>query len=613
MKKIYSVSLILTTLLLLSSCEKFLDRKPLASVTTIGYYNTKENTTAAVNAIYDVWTWERMGHILNFQGDCASDDAETGGKASDPNDQVYAQHIMLYTTQSDNLFTLDFAKLCYTGIQRANNVLKGTDPSNKDLTFDPSEQRGEASCLRAIFYFYLANTMGPVPLITEPVSDDQFTTGNRASNDDAKGTKQLEKIYTQIISDLEYASSVLTSRASNSTGRVTKATAYGYLIKAYAVMASSKYIFTDKDKKEYWNKIIEYSDKIRAEDPRVLEPDYHRLFTVDGENSSESLFEIQFTTSGHYGPQGEGNIAPIDFGPRQLFDMPADLWGYGLNSPTLDLVKQFDINNGSGTPSNWKNEWVLAPKASDVIYPADSNTGAKAKVFLNNFLKAYMKKNSPNLYKDFVDYDPRLDLIAKPGDSIYVTDLAAYHKVRAFQGDWDGDFSVTGFWNKKTCSALKSSGGDQSNELNKILLRYADVLLIEAEARFATGDGNTATSLINQIRTRAQNSRYVPDQTVKGTYHVGLKIEKGTTPQLLASSDISLDVIQKERRKELFLEGIRFYDLVRWGLANSICSSRPAEFHGRTRLWRTDQTIYEPIPSTMISDGGGNVIQNPGY
>lgn len=587
----------------MSGCEKFLDKQPIATVTSVGFYNTKENTTLAVNAIYDVWTWERWGDLLYAQGDCGSDDAEVGGNPTIVDDQADAQYIMLYKSLSNNTYVTKFAKLCYTGIQRANNVLQGTDPSNNKLTFDPSKLRGEASFLRAQFYYYLATTIGPVPLILEPLNSDQFTTGNREAGDNEKGTKQLESIYTQIVKDLEYAASVLPAKSATSPGRATKAAAYGYLIKTYATMATSKYIFADKAKTDYWNKVVEYSDKIRTEDPRILEPDYHRLYTVNGENSSESLFEIQFIAAGNYGPQGEGNEAPINFGPRGLFDWVSN-YGYGLNSPTVELVKIFDINNGTATPIKWQDQWIIKP-----VFPLDSNSGAKKEAFL----KIQMKKYAPDLLKSYVDYDPRLDLIAKPGDSLYNIDKNKYYKIRAFKGSNDGLFSATGFWDMKTCSAL-IDGGNQANQLNKILLRYADVLLIEAEAKLALGDAAKATDLVNQIRKRAQDSRYVADPTVgTNSYHPGFAIKAGTTPKLADPSSVTLQDIQLERRKELFLEGVRFYDLVRWDLANATLGNRPMEFHQRSYSWKNDQTIFVPIPSIMISDGKGSVIQNPGY
>ena len=277
MKKIILFSVIILTL---NGCKDFLDREPIAKVSSTGFYKTESNTLAAANAIYDVWTWERYGHILFAQGDCASDDAEVGGDVSITDDQSAAQDIMLYKALSGNIYVSNFAKLCYTGIQRCNTLLSETDPETNDLSYNPSRYRGEASFLRAVFYFYLVNTMGPVPLITKPVTDDMFTTGNRTEGDNEKGTKQMEAIYNQIVTDLEYAAANLPPYSQEKTGRATKAAAYGYLIKAYSTMASSKYIFSDK--KDYWQKVITYSDKIRSEDPRNLETDYHKLFTVQG-------------------------------------------------------------------------------------------------------------------------------------------------------------------------------------------------------------------------------------------------------------------------------------------------------------------------------------------
>ena len=187
MKKRYLLIILLPSLILLMmSCEKFLDKKPLASMTSVGFYNTEGNATLAVNAIYDVWTAERANAILWAQGDCASDDSEFGGNPQ-VEDQPELQQMMLYKTLSNNSFILKFSNMCYTGIQRANNVIANTDPtSNKDLRYDPSQVRGEASFLRAVFYYYLVTTMGPVPLVIEPLTPDKFTTGNRDANDDDK-------------------------------------------------------------------------------------------------------------------------------------------------------------------------------------------------------------------------------------------------------------------------------------------------------------------------------------------------------------------------------------------------------------------------------------------
>ena len=610
MKKKNILLFILPSLLfLMVSCEKFLDKKPLASITSAGFYNTAKNASEAVNAIYDIWTAERFPHLLYAQGDCASDDSEVGGNPT-VDDQPDAQQIMLYKTLSNNIYITKFANMCYTGIQRANNVLYNTDQStNSQLTYDPSSIRGEASFLRATFYYYLATTMGPVPLITEPLTQDKFTTGNREANDDEKGSKHLEKIYNQIIKDLEYAASVLPTHSASPNGRATKASAYGYLIKTYAIMATSKYVFPDKT--GYWDKVIEYSDKIRAEDPRTLTADYHKLFTVAGENSSESLFEIQFLPGqSDNGANGEGTIQVIDFAPRSVFGITGN-FGYGCNTPTIDLVKQFDINTGT-VIKNWDDTWVL--KATPL--PTDSSSGDKLLIYLKNQIKRY----APKLMKNYADYDPRLDLIGKPGDSVRYRGDGKWYQLKAFKGNFDNSISGTGFWDMKTGSSLLQTNSDQFNDLNKILLRYADVLLLEAEARFQKGDVSKATDLVNQIRARARNSRYVQDTTNKkgvDGYIYGYKIVPGTTPADIPT--VNLDDIKKERRRELFLEGVRFYDLVRWNgdgsqtNANTICPNRPTEFHQRSYSWRNDQTIFVPIPSILIEDGKGNVIQNTGY
>ncbi|MDP9954548.1 hypothetical protein J2X97_000185 [Epilithonimonas hungarica] len=133
-------------------------------------------------------------------------------------------------------------------------------------------------------------------------------------------------------------------------------------------------------------------------------------------------------------------------------------------------------------------------------------------------------------------------------------------------------------WNKKayTNPALRASYGENKNHWTNIkLMRYADVILIAAEAAFQSGNVAMATTYLNMIRTRAG----------------------------LTNTTATLTAIKQERRVEFGLEGERFYDLVRWGDATSVLSS----------LGYSDKNKYFPIPQTAIDQSGGVLVQNPNY
>ena len=133
----------------------------------------------------------------------------------------------------------------------------------------------------------------------------------------------------------------------------------------------------------------------------------------------------------------------------------------------------------------------------------------------------------------------------------------------------------------------RATFGENKNHWSNIkLIRYADVLLMAAEAANESGQTSLATSLVNQVRARARagNSLVLPDVT---------------------SSDQATvrAAIKHERRIELAMEGERFYDLVRWGDASTVLGG----------LGYLPKNAYYPIPLTAIDQSGGVLIQNPNY
>lgn len=147
------------------------------------------------------------------------------------------------------------------------------------------------------------------------------------------------------------------------------------------------------------------------------------------------------------------------------------------------------------------------------------------------------------------------------------------------------------YWNKKVYSdpqmrsytgEIGPSGG--ADWINHRILRYADVLLMLAEASNETGDGTTAAAMLEQVRARARGSSTT-----------------ALPPIAYTSQSQMRTAIKNERRWEFAMEGYRFYDLVRWGDANTVLA--PLGYTNRCRFY--------PIPQPAINLSNGVLVQNP--
>ncbi|MGY5846596.1 RagB/SusD family nutrient uptake outer membrane protein [Salegentibacter sp. HM20] len=137
--------------------------------------------------------------------------------------------------------------------------------------------------------------------------------------------------------------------------------------------------------------------------------------------------------------------------------------------------------------------------------------------------------------------------------------------------------------------------GNEDSPGNKIYIRYADVLLWKAEALIMTGDVEAGLEIIDQIRSRAENTPPLNDLTPNLEKYSG---------QGLSQQD-AIEVLRAERRVELGFESHRFNDLKRWGIALEYLTDLGKNF-------QQDNYLY-PIPQGEIDRSGGQIEQNPGY
>lgn len=213
------------------------------------------------------------------------------------------------------------------------------------------------------------------------------------------------------------------------------------------------------------------------------------------------------------------------------------------------------------------------------------------------------------------DYvDPRLDFtIGRPG--IPYLDLGV-----DYESSWEREVPTYGpYAPKKRIVSAKSNDylkvWPYVNDLNYYVIRYADVLLWKAEASIELGDLETGRQYINMVRERAKNSNWV--KTLDGTkYAANYKVDIYTQP--FADQTQAIKALRTERRLEFAMEGRRFFDLVRWGIADSVMNAYiQREESTRTYLqgakFVKGKNEYFPIPQTQIDLSNGEIKQNPGY
>ena len=324
-KIIYPLSLLLLTI----GCDSYLDTELQGTYTTETFFKTQNQAISALNATYQIATFNTTNNILWAFGDVASDDTVKGGNDGDQSDISFINN---FTANPDNGAVEAFWKHYYAGIARANDVIYYVPNIAMDETIK-ARIIAEAKFLRAYYYFHLTNVYGKIPLRLLPALN---------INDLSFPLSEVNVIYTQIEKDLTDASIVLPrTYPASETGRATKGAAFGLLSKVYLFQgkwASSLLAVTEVEK-------IGYS----------LSPVFRNNFEVATENNLESIFEIQ-----HLAAQipATGSFLNQYFSPNVV-------GGYFFNAPTQNFVNEFEITSNNVvdprldyTVGRFGNNWV---------------------------------------------------------------------------------------------------------------------------------------------------------------------------------------------------------------------------------------------------------------
>jgi len=314
--KIIILSFVLTMINV--SCSKdFLDTKS-PNVALSDFFTSEADANEALTACYDVMGWDADNQFPYFLGDILGHDSWKGGEGA--GDQPWIEPLLKFQYDA-NIAELNTPyRQYYIAINRSNRVIEKVALMTDDM-IDPAKKESviaQAKFVRAYFYFELFKMFGEVPLVITNLTAGHY--------DIPKATSA--ELWAQIEKDFTDAANVLPNKSeqdASDLGRATKGAAQAFLCKAY--------IYEKK-----WTEALSLANTIISSDEYQLESNYTDIWNLDHENGTESVFEIQFASSGNgeWGDDNEGNEFVIFTRSRNNGD------GWGFNCPTQEFVDEFE-------------------------------------------------------------------------------------------------------------------------------------------------------------------------------------------------------------------------------------------------------------------------------
>ena len=577
MKKIFNILCVglvcCSATTLFTSCDDFLDEhKPQATLSD-DQVKSPENAEAMAISAYAIFTSAEdinsSFSMWNF--DVRSDDAYKGGNGTSDGDvfhQLEVQQGVLTTNWNIN----DMWVRLYNSLSRVNSaiaLLKETD----DSYAMKGQRLAEMKFLRAYGHFLLKRLYKNIPfVINENLSYDEYNelSNTQYTNDEG---------WQLIIDDLMEAYNTLPEVQSDK-GRPTRAAAAAFLAKVYLYKA---YRQDDANSNQVTSinqsdleKVIEFTNPSLYAN-YGLEDDIHNNFRPEEEyeNGIESIWAIQYSRNDG---STYGNLN----------------WSYGLIPPNI-------------------------PGATDGgcdFYKPSQNlvnayrTGADGLPLLDNF-------NDKDYDMAADNADPRLFLtVGMPG----LPYMFNRNYMMEETSIWSRSNGLYGYYvslKHNVDPALIGSylikGSYWASSMNRIVFRYADVLLMRAEAYAQLGQADQAINLVNQLRSRAATSTQMISN-YPNAYGVKMYISNYRGG---FSKDEAVKIVKMERRLEMGMESERFFDLVRWGDAATVLNKYYSEEIDHCAIYSAahftaNKDEYLPIPFSQISASNGHYTQNIG-
>ena len=562
MKKKY-LSLLAACSFLFAGCSDFLDMNPNGILDEESVSGVEQLDKLVISA-YSMLGNDHYDIPFNLwpYGNVRSDDAYKGGR-----DESDIQDFHFYETSSN--ITANFGEPdglwynCYIAISRANNALRSLNNVSEQDFPNKKIRIGECRFIRGHFYFLLKVLFKSIPYIDETVAiEDYGTISNIALSND--------ELWQKIADDFKAAYDNLPESQGTDVGRANKYSAAAYLAKTYLYKAyrqDEKHNVTEINAEDL-KQVLTFSNEVMSSDYGLEDDFAYNFLPGSYENGKESLFAIQHSTD-------DGTLyGRLNF--SDALNVPMKFSGScDFQKPSQNLVNAYKTVNG-------------LPEFSD-YNKADYN--------------ANTDKVDPRLYHTG----------ALPGVPY------KYDKKNIFDESWTRNKAVYGLYSSlKENVALNDPSSVlidpfRANTKNKIVIRYADVVLMRAEALIELDREKEALPLINEIRERAKKSTGLIDyaENVDIALYVDNVNCNWTKPY-------AREALRWERRLELAMESQRFFDLVRWGIADSVINTfykeeAPKRTYYEDAHFEKNRAEYVPIPQQQINFSKQVYKQNYGY
>ncbi|PRY51471.1 putative outer membrane starch-binding protein [Arcticibacter pallidicorallinus] len=526
LKKVFVVA---GAMLTLGSCE--IDHAPLDKYTDAAVYQNPANIRSYMIGMYNEFsTFKFGGFPIGYDNatDALTDIMKyTSGISGNGSVNILASDASRVSAASPQL---SYWTTGYNRIRRLNEFLEGLETKAQGLDAEAKlRYEAEARFVRGYVYFWLVKLHGSVVLL------DKLTTEKdnpRAKEDDC---------WNFIAADFAFAGQHLpkTWDAVNA-GRATKGAAYGMLARTWLYAASiAEYdrkqfsadeltgVPAEKATAYYTNaaNAAEEVKKLAAEGLYDLEANFASIFT--NKNTKEALFKVDFSrpliTHQH----------DLGFAPAK--DAPGQVLVYGV--PTAELVDEFEMSDGS--TFSWSN----AAMAANPYANREARFSATILHNGSSWKGRTLNTTTADPIEGFTEYG-----------------LSS-----------DPKRTVSGYYVKKFLDPLNTNMVINKSDQSWIEMRYAEVLLIDAEAKVKINDITGAKTSLNTLR----NKRGLPN-----------------TPS--QSPAEMMRAIEHERIVELAFEGHRYWDLRRWRKAHIVLNN--VRFTGHKGTPNGTSTSYTTVP-----------------
>jgi len=541
----YRYTTILACLLAFTSCDSILevddDLADLGALNSELLFSSEENIGQTLNGVYAKYASEfyQGGNFYQMTSSHTPYFAGTGAKGLE---------FGLFNISPSSKNLNDTWEEIYSCIDNANNFVENIDKLAPNFSIS-NRSKGQAKFLRALSYFDLVRVWGEVPLRTVTATESTLFL--------PKSSK--EEIYNQIIADLTEATTLLPSE-SYIVGRPIALAANAYLARVYLKMATEDGL--SKTPQEYYDLAFNNAKTVYDSKKYSLLNNYSDLFTEGIENSAESIFELQYISTGTSTKSGQHAI---------------------IASPQNSIYNQRDFGG-------------------------------------------QLRVNRLALHDHYVDYNidvqdnhPDSRIIATYIQNEYTEIVAPFRNRSLYPDQFTGGFAVN--FIKKYAEA---DNLNINTERNRMLFRYADLILMLAEIENERGNFSEAKLYIKEVLDRANTTLYTSANidAIAGGEDLRIRIAKERTYELLGEGQDWFDVRRIKTGVSTYLENriLRRQELMTGG--DLFDTRNRTRFHP---VWNPDLSFvtgseiiknsYFPIPTNEIIGNNAltNADQNTGY